>query len=115
MKKWIFIVSILVNVAFGIGWFLQWFNSPSYKIGRLEKDLQVGIFSTDSVIFKIPKGLTVRNMSERGLSAIGQFENERFEIVITSEDETLVNYNLPIDSLAGNANYYSADIKSGGK
>ena len=65
----------------------------------------------DSTIFKLPKGLTVRNISDRGLAAIGQFENERFEIIITSLDN-LVNYNLPRDSLAQFGNYYSADIKS---
>ena len=59
--------------------------------------------------FALPKGLTVRNASERGLSAIGQFENERFQIVISSDDE-LINYDLPIDSLGQNGNYYSADF-----
>ena len=63
----------------------------------------------DSLLFTLPKGLTVRNASERGLNAIGQFENERFQIVITS-DEELVNYNIPPDNLAPNGNYYSADF-----
>jgi hypothetical protein len=54
--------------------------------------------------------LTVRNSSERGISAIGQFENERFQIVITSDDWDLVNYDLPKDSLASHGNYYSADF-----
>ena len=53
--------------------------------------------------------MTVRNASERGLSAIGQFENERFQIVISSDDQ-LINYDLPNDSLAPNGNYYSADF-----
>ena len=63
------------------------------------------------MIFKIPKGITVRNRSERGLGAIGQFENERFEIVITSDDPNLVNYSLPKDSLQIFGNFYSAEIK----
>lgn len=110
-KKWLFRLSIFINILFLLGWLLNWFNSPTYKLGRLEQDIEVGYFSGDSTIFKLPKGLTVRNISENGLSAIGQFENERFEIVITSDDENLVNYNLPKDSLNATGNFYSADIK----
>ncbi len=110
MKKWIFRISIAFNILFLIGYGLNWINSPSYKLGRLEKDVEIGIFSSDSTIFKIPKGLTVRNKSERGISAIGQFENERFEIVITSDDPDLVNYDLSSDSLQQFGNYYSADV-----
>ncbi|MGB4818850.1 MAG: hypothetical protein WBP33_07015 [Saprospiraceae bacterium] len=109
MKKWIFIISILFNIFFLIGWGLSNLNKPSYRLGRLEKDITIGHFMGDSLIFTLPKGLTVRNVSERGLSAIGQFENERFQIVITSDDE-LINYNLPKDSLGPNGNYYSADF-----
>ena len=111
MKKWIFRISILLNIIFLIGFGLNWLNSPTYKLGRLEKDLEVGVFMSDSSLMKIPKGLTVRNISEQGISAIGQFENERFEIVITSDDPDIVNYNLPKDSLQQFGNYYSAEIK----
>ncbi len=93
------------------GWFLTWFNSPTYKLGRLEKDLELGVLGKDSTIFKLPKGLTVRNISQQGISAIGQFENERFEIVVTSDDSDLVNYHLPSDSLFQFDNFYSADVK----
>ena len=107
MKKWIFTISILFNILiiFAYGW--NWINSPTYELGRLEKEIEIGIFTSDTTIFTIPKGLTVRNKSERGLAAIGQFENERFEIVITSDDPDLVNYNLPKDSLNQFGNYYS--------
>jgi hypothetical protein len=110
MKKWISRISIALNIIFLIGWGLSSFNKPSYKLGRLEKDITIGYFMGDSTLFKLPKGLTVRNASERGLSAIGQFENERFQIVITSDDWDLVNYDLPNDSLAAHGNYYSADF-----
>jgi len=110
MKKWIFRISVLFNILFIIGYGLNWINSPSYELGRLEKDVEIGIFTSDSTIFLIPKGLTVRNASQRGIGAIGQFENERFEIVITSDDPSLVNYDLPKDSLQQFGNYYSADV-----
>jgi len=111
MKKWIFGISILLNILFLIGWFLSWFNSPTNEIGRLEKNIEIGYFTGDSTIFTLPKGLTVRNSSQRGISAIGQFENERFQIVITSDDPNLIKYDLPKDSLDTFGNYYSADIK----
>lgn len=109
MKKWVFRISILLNIVLLISWGLSSLNRPSYKLGRLEKDITIGNFMGDSLLFKLPKGLTVRNASERGISAIGQFENERFQIVISSDDE-LINYDLPIDSLESNGNYYSADF-----
>ncbi|HIP48453.1 MAG TPA: hypothetical protein EYG92_05750 [Lutibacter sp.] len=111
MKKWIFRISIFLNVALLFGWFLSWVNSPSYELGRIEKDIEIGYFTGKATKFVLPKGLTVRNVSQRGISAIGQFENERFEIVITSDDPSLINYELPKDSLDTFGNYYSADIK----
>ena len=111
MRKWIFIISVTLNAIFLIVWFLSWFNSPTYKLGRLEKDVELGILGGDSVILKLPKGLTVRSISQQGISAIGQFENERFEIVVTSDDSDLVNYDLPQDSLLQFGNFYSADVK----
>jgi hypothetical protein len=109
MKKWIFVISIALNFIFLIGWGLNSLNNPSYKLGRLEKDITVGYFMGDSLLFTLPKGLTVRNASQRGISAIGQFENERFQIVISSDGE-LINYDLSNDSLGPNGNYYSADF-----
>ena len=111
MKKWIFRISIAFNVLFILGYSLDWLNSPSHEVGRLEKDIKIGFLSGDSTIFTLPKGLTVRNASQQGLSSIGQFENERFEIVITSDDSKLVKYNLPNDSTFSFGNFYSADIK----
>ena len=99
----------MFNVIFLFGWGLCNLNKPSYRLGRLEKDITIGHFMGDSLLFTLPKGLTVRSASERGLNAIGQFENERFQIVISSDDE-LINYDLPNDSLAPNGNYYSADF-----
>ena len=110
MKKWTFRISIVFNVVFIVGYFWNRLESPTYELGRLEKDIKVGHFSSDSTIFKLPKGLTVRNISQRGLAAIGQFENERFEIAITSDDPLLINYDLPMDSLQQFGNYYSADV-----
>ena len=110
IKKWFFRISVLFNVIFILGLIWNALNSPSYKLGRLEQDISVGYFSTDSVLFRLPKGLTVRDVSPSGLNAVGQFENSRFEIVITSDKESIINYSLPKDSLDIFGNYYSADV-----
>ena len=65
----------------------------------------------NETIFTLPKGLTVQDKSERGISAIGQFENNRFSIVITS-DKDLVDYNFDKKELNQNANFYSAEFKT---
>jgi hypothetical protein len=106
MKKAL-IISIILNfiLLLILGW--NNLNCPSYEIGRLEKDVEIGIFMTDSTLLTLPKGLTVKNASVRGIDAIGRFENERFQIVFTSNDHTLVNYDLPEDSLQVFGNTYS--------
>ena len=109
MKRWILIISLSLNVIFIVGFSLNWFNSPTYKLGRLVHNLKVGYSGGDSV-FILPKGLIVRDISQQGLSAIGQFENSRFEIVITSENDKLVNYNSLNDSLMSYGNFYSVDL-----
>ena len=113
MKKGFLISSLTLNIILGsILWFNS-FNSPSYELGRLERDVEIGVFMTDSSFLYLPKGLTVSNASERGLNAIGRFENERFSITFTSDDPTLVNYDLPKDSLGIFGNTYSIlEVKS---
>lgn len=111
MKKVIFILSILLNIIFGLNYLSDEINEPTRELGRLKKDVEIGYFSGDSVLFKLPKGLTVADESQRGISAIGQFENNRFSIVITS-NEDLVDYEINEDSLGVFSNFYSADIKN---
>ena len=110
IKKWIFILSITLNVIFALGLLFKKLNSPSYKLGILTQDINVGFFMSDSTIFKIPKGITVKDVSPRGIAAIGQFENNRFEIILTTgTDGRVVDYNIPKDSMACFGNYYSID------
>ncbi len=115
MKKIIFWSSIILNIIFlfifivGLVW--NKLNSPTDELGILMQDIEVGSFMGDETVFKLPKGLTVMNKSERGISAIGQFENNRFSIVITS-DRDLIDYNVTKDSLNSFGNYYSAEFKT---
>jgi len=112
-RKWIFRLSITFNIIFGLGWFLNYINAPTYKLGVLTQDVNAGFLAGDSTIYKIPKGITVRDVSPRGIAAIGQFENNRFELVFTTDRDDLVNYDVPKDSLCQFGNYYSVDKPSG--
>ena len=109
MKKYIYWFSIVLNIFFILGYLLNLINSPSNKLGVLKEDIEVGYFMGTQKVFVLPKGLTVQNKSESGFASIGQFENERFSIIITS-DRNLVDYNVKNDSLNLFGNFYSAEI-----
>lgn len=105
-------ISLLINVFFILKIAIDKFNSPTNQLGELKQDVSIKLFNhADTVLFKLPKGLTVRNVSERGFGAIGQFENNRFEIVITSSQANLVDYSKPEKELLPFGNYYSADMQ----
>ncbi|NBC56956.1 MAG: hypothetical protein GVY05_01550 [Bacteroidetes bacterium] len=111
MKKIIFWISISLNLILVLGILWNNFNSPSNKLGVLKQDIEVGYFMGKETVFTLPKGLTVKDKSERGIAAIGQFENNRFSIVITS-DKNIVDYNVDEKELNQNGNYYSAEFRT---
>lgn len=111
IKKAIIVISFILNIFWLGSILLGTFVFSSKGYGRLEKEVIIGNFMGDKELFRLPKGLTVEDASAKGLTAIGQFENNRFSIVITSDDLELINYNLPKDSLNQFGNYYSADIE----
>lgn len=113
-KKIIFVASLIFNLLFALVWFFDWLNSPTYRLGVLTQDVNAGFFADSDVIFRIPKGITVRDASPRGISAIGQFENNRFEIILTS-DRDVVNYDVPKDRLFQFGSLYSTDNPIGTK
>lgn len=80
------------------------------RIGILSKNTAIVRFGDTETIFTLPKGLVVREASATGA---GWFEPYRFQIVITSDDEELVDYSVnekkPINQ---NSEYYSADVIS---
>jgi hypothetical protein len=109
MRKAIFVVSITFNILVLTSWLLTLWLSPNGQLGRLEQTLKIGYFAADSVLFIVPKGITVEDASPWGLSAIGQFEPYRFAIIVTSDEAGLVNYSLPKDSLSSSGILLSAD------
>ena len=75
----------------------------------MTQDVHVVFLAGDSTVYKIPQGITVRDVSPCGIAAIGQFENYRFELVFTTDRDDLVNYNISKDSFFQYGYYYSAD------
>lgn len=107
-KKIIFACSVILNI-FGLIALL--FELNTNQVGVLTEDVKVGnFFNKDSVYFKLPKGLTVRNISPQGLGAIGQLEPHRFYIVVSTVDNHIVNYNIRKDTLLLRDNIYSMDF-----
>ena len=109
-KYILLVVSILANVYFLLELGLRKFNEPTNKLGVLKQDIKVGLFDQPEVLFDLPKGITVRDVAPRGIGAIGQFENERFSIVVTSDYDDLVDYGVLEKDLHSFGNYYSADF-----
>ncbi len=109
VKYILLIVSILANVYFLIELGIRKLNEPTDKLGVLKQDIKVGLFGQPGVLFDLPKGITVKDVAPRGIGAIGQFENERFAIIVTSDYDELVDYNITKEDLYPHGNYYSAD------
>lgn len=103
------VVSILANLYFLFELGIRKFNEPTNKLGVLKQDIKVGLFDQPEILFDLPKGITVRDVAPRGIGAIGQFENERFSIVVTSDHDDLVDYKISKEDLYPFGNYYSAD------
>lgn len=110
LRRVLFGTSVLLNVALAGVVALEKLNAPEDRIGVLTKDLEVGSFSGTATIFRLPKGLTVRDASPRFFAAVGQFEPHRFSIIITSENESVVNYHVARSNLHLHQEYYSAEL-----
>lgn len=108
-QSMILTVSIILNAIFILGWLLNVVNRPSYKYGILTENINAGLPWNDTVLFHIPKGTTVKDVSPRGINTVGRFEGNRFEIVITSERDNLVNYSVSREQISRHGNHYSAD------
>lgn len=97
-----------MGMIFGI----QAFNEPTHKSGILTENVKVGLFGNPDILFELPKGLTVEDVSPRGIAAIGMFELERFSIVVTSDIGDFVNYEVDPSELMPFGNLYSADYST---
>lgn len=87
MWKFFFAVSILLNLYFTI----EFTNEPTYKLGLLTQDIAVkGLFEgsyDNKILFKLPKGMIVRDSSPRNIAAAGLFEPNRISFNIIVSDK----------------------------
>lgn len=109
VKNIILSISILLNLFMAGILGIRMMNEPTHRKGILTENVKVGLFTDPEVLFELPKGITVEDVSPRGLAAIGMFELERFSIVITSDLTDLVNYDVDQSELHPFGNHYSAD------
>lgn len=101
LRRFGLLFSITLNILFILLFLVESLNRPTYDLGILSENVYVGTFGNSDIIFKLPKGLTVRNESPRFIAAAGQFERHRFAITISGVDDE-VEYgsnNHPFGSL----------------
>ena len=90
--------SVILIASLGLNGFLllillvQKLNAPTEKLGVLTREVTAGSFGSSDVSFKLPKGLTVMDVSPQGISAIGMFEASRYAVVITTDEQNLVDF-----------------------
>jgi len=85
-------ISVLANVVLAAWIVLQYTSTPTERVGVLAEELTVKTFQEPSLSFVLPKGLTVADVSPRGLAGAGQLEPFRFSIVVSSNRAALVDY-----------------------
>ena len=112
IKTLVFTCSLLLNLILSVLLFYNVLNGyPEArfgKYGRLTKDLSLGRFGEKQTIFVLPKGLLVKDVSATGLD---YFEPNRFKIIVTTDNEDLVDYAIDQKTAESNdGEYYSADI-----
>jgi hypothetical protein len=82
-------------------------ETPDGRMGVLVRDIEVGRFNETNTVFTLPRGLVVREASATGAD---WFEPYRFRLVITSDDDALVDYSPRTTDLPSDREYYSADV-----
>jgi hypothetical protein len=82
--------SLLLNFLF----LLNGINNPEYKFGVLTKDIPIVLrpIEGEQVIVILPKGLTVRNETPRGVAGVSLLAPYRFSVQIADGEDNLVNY-----------------------
>ena len=114
MKTFVLVLSLVANFvlvgALGLSALEGCAEVADGRIGVLTRGVEVGSFRSGQFYFKLPAGIVVRDASATGAD---WFEPHRFRIVVTSDDESLVDYSqditIPEDQ---DSEYYSAEDNS---
>jgi hypothetical protein len=85
IRKLLWRLLIVLSIFFNIFTFVDRTAMPDYKLGSLRQDIEVSDYGDDSkVLFRLPKNITVMDVSPRGIATIGLFDSERFSIVVVA-------------------------------
>jgi hypothetical protein len=120
MKKlslpWVLLaVSVLFNLYLGGDLLIKSMNAPTDRIGVLKRNIQASSFENQRILFTLPKGLTVRDASPGFIASIDVFERNRFAIVLTSDDENVIDYSVADSSLQHYGELYSIENRGSSK
>jgi hypothetical protein len=94
IKKVLCRLAIFISILFNLYTLFELSSFPDYKVGTLKNDIEVARFGDASqLLFKLPKGLGVRDASPRGLATIGLFHNNYITFRIEVDDDgSMVDY-----------------------
>ncbi len=105
-KSCIFILLFFLSLLCNIYMLVILANMPSYKIGVLLRDVNVTDFSNGNKVFKLPKGINVRDDSPRGIASAGLFGRNRFTFSIIESGHDFIDYSSNISDSSEKALYY---------
>jgi hypothetical protein len=94
----IIIISFLLNILS----FVEHLNQPTYKLGTLKEDININEFQNDSkyaVMFTIPKGTVIKDISPQFIAAAGVFEAHRVGLTVMISPD-LIDYTKINDDYA---------------
>jgi hypothetical protein len=115
MKKVIKIAKVTLitaSIFLNLLYLLEHISEPTRKLGILKEDVYIRpILEKGTPVLKLPKGLTVSDVSPRGIAGAGQIHAYQFNIIITSPVNNLVDYNADEVKLQSFGNYYNGWTK----
>jgi hypothetical protein len=98
-----------ISFIFNILCFVDYLNQPTYTLGKLKTDININGFyndSKDAVIFSIPRGTIVTDVSPQFIAAAGVFDVHRVGLTILISPD-LVDYTKLDDT-----NLYLGTVRS---
>jgi hypothetical protein len=91
-RRVVLIPSLVANVLLAGYLVLDRLNSPTRELGVLTRDVTARFPDGSGRTFHLPKGMTVRDETPRGIAAAGMFAPYRFAIVVMAEQPEPANF-----------------------
>jgi hypothetical protein len=92
-KKRLWQLLFCISIFFNVFAIVTTINEPDYKLGILKQDIAIAEYRDDrKVLFKLPKGMTVVNVSPRGIAEIGLVHPQRFSFTVAQFSSEFIDY-----------------------